>query len=78
MSMFDSNDFLKLIQEGKISQIVFKGDFFGVKEPEQLAEMLIGCRPDRASLEERLSGVDVSRYFMGLTATDLAGILADS
>ena len=66
------------LQEGKISQIVFKGDFFGVNDPEQLAEMLIGCRPDRASLEERLSGVDVSRYFMGLTATDLAGILADS
>ena len=66
------------LQEGKISQIVFRGDFFGVNDPEQLAEMLIGCRPDRASLEERLLGMDVSRYFMGMTATDLAGILADS
>ena len=66
------------LKEGKISQIVFKGDFFGVNDPEQLAEMLIGCRPDRASLEERLSHTDVSRYFMGLSATDLAGILADS
>lgn len=66
------------LQEGKISQIVFRGDFFGVNDPEQLAEKLIGCRPDRASLEERLLGMDVSRYFMGMTATDLAGILADS
>ena len=63
------------LREGKISQIVFKGDFFGVGDPEQLANLLIGCRPDRASLEERLSQTEVSRYFMGLTAPQLLDIL---
>jgi lipoate-protein ligase A len=63
------------LREGKISQIVFKGDFFGVSDPEQLANLLIGCRPDRASLEERLSQTEVSRYFMGLTAPQLLDIL---
>ena len=63
------------LREGKISQIVFKGDFFGVSDPEQLANLLIGCRPDRASLEERLSQTEVSRYFMGLTAAQLLDIL---
>ena len=66
------------LREGTIWQIVFKGDFFGIADPEQLAAMLIGCRPDRASLEERLSRTDVSRYFMGMTVTELARILADS
>ena len=66
------------LREGTIWQIVFKGDFFGIADPEQLAGMLIGCRPDRASLEERLSCTDVSRYFMGMTVTELARILADS
>ena len=66
------------LREGKISQITFRGDFFGVQDPEQLGELLIGCRPDRASLEEKLSETDVSRYFMGLNKTDLVGILADS
>ena len=66
------------LREGKISQIVFKGDFFGVSDPEQLASLLIGCRPDRASLEERLSQTEVSRYFMGMTITELLNILADS
>ena len=66
------------LREGKISRIVFKGDFFGVSDPEQLASLLIGCRPDRASLEERLSRTDVSRYFMGMTVTELVRILADS
>ena len=66
------------LREGTISQIVFKGDFFGIHDPEQLASLLIGCRPDRASLEARLAGTDVSRYFMGLTVTDLVSILADS
>ena len=66
------------LQEGKISQIIFRGDFFGVNDPEQLASQLIGCRPERDSLEERLKGTDVSRYFMGMTVTQLIGILADS
>ena len=66
------------LREGVISQIVFRGDFFGIQEPEQLGQLLAGCRPDRASLEERLAGTDVSRYFMGMTVTGLAGILADS
>ena len=66
------------LREGKISQIVFKGDFFGVSDPEQLASLLIGCRPDRASLEERLSQTEVSRYFMGMTITELLNILEDS
>ena len=66
------------LRDGKISQLVFKGDFFGIQEPEQLAQLLIGCRPDRTSLEEKLASIDVSRYFMGLTATGLAAILASS
>jgi len=66
------------LREGKISQIVFKGDFFGVNDPEQLAEYIIGCRPDRASLEQKLENLDVSRFFMGMTAAQLVGILADS
>lgn len=66
------------LREGTISQIVFKGDFFGVSDPEQLASLLIGCRPDRDSLEERLSQTEVSRYFMGLTAPQLLDILGGS
>ena len=63
------------LREGTISQIVFKGDFFGVSDPEQLASLLIGCRPDRDSLEERLSQTEISRYLMGLTAAQLLDIL---
>lgn len=66
------------LREGKISHITFRGDFFGVSDPEQLAGLLIGCRPDRVSLEEKLQGTDVSCYFMGMTVVQLVGILADS
>lgn len=66
------------LREGRISDITFRGDFFGVSDPEQLAALLIGCRPDRASLEQRLSQTDVSRYFMGMTVSELVSILADS
>jgi lipoate-protein ligase A len=66
------------LREGKISQIVFRGDFFGISDPEQLAALLIGCRPDRDSLAEKLADMDVSRYFMGMTVSALLNILADS
>lgn len=66
------------LREGRISDITFRGDFFGVSDPEELAALLIGCRPDRASLEQRLSQTEVSRYFMGMTVTELVSILADS
>lgn len=66
------------LREGRISDIAFRGDFFGVSDPEELAALLIGCRPERAALEERLAAVDVSRYFMGMTVTELVSILADS
>jgi len=63
------------VREGIITQIQFHGDFFGVADPEQLAQMLVGCRPERSDMAHALAGTDVSRFFMGLDTRHLLDIL---
>ena len=51
------------------------GDFFSLEDPAALARQLVGCRRTPEDLERALAGTEVSRYFHGLTATQLAELL---
>ena len=64
------------LEEGCIAGLAFFGDFFSAVEPEELARRLLGCPLRREDLLARLEGVEVSRYFSGLTAEGLADILS--
>lgn len=55
------------VAHGRIASVAFHGDFFSVSEPAELAQMLIGCRPEQADYEAVLKKTDVSRYFVGMT-----------
>lgn len=61
---------------GCITGVSFFGDFFSAAEPEELAELLRGCPLREEDLRERLEGVDVSRYFAGLTGDVLISLLS--
>lgn len=63
------------LNHGRITEIQFLGDFFSLDEPELLARRLVGLRPEREELLAALSGVDVSRSFLGLDAEGLTGLL---
>ncbi len=63
------------IQKGRISDIAFSGDFFGLKDHRALAERLKGCLLIRPMLEERIENIDVGEYFAGLTNKDLIDIM---
>ena len=54
------------LKQGQITEVLFRGDFFGIEDPASLADKLIGCRLDRESLSKALEGVDICQYFMGL------------
>ena len=59
MSMFDSNDFLKLIQEGKISPDTITRDFTdalnaALAAKKQADELLARARREAAEYESRL------------------------
>jgi len=61
--------------KGRITSVFFRGDYFSLQAPEELAEKLVGCRCDTAEFERALAGTDVSRYIMGLTTPMLLQIL---
>ena len=63
------------VEHGLISNINFRGDFFGAIEPEELAKQFIGSRPSRDGYAAVLEGVDASHCFMGLNNETLLDIL---
>lgn len=63
------------MEQGRIRSISFRGDFFAAEDPSQLEEILCGCPLEATALAEALSNTDISRYFMGLDATQLAQLL---
>lgn len=62
------------VKNGHILKMRLFGDYFGVKSIRELENLLIDCPHRRASLEERISGVNLEEYMKGVSA----GIFLDS
>ena len=65
------------LDQGRIQQLQFRGDFFSAREPEILASRLIGLPLERQTLAEALAKEEVSSFFMGLDAQGLLDILCE-
>ena len=65
------------VEHGRISALVFRGDFFSAREPEELAALLIGLPPEPQPLREALAGADVSQFFSGLQFEQLIELLCE-
>ena len=65
------------LDQGRIQQLQFRGDFFSAREPEILANRLIGLPLERNALAAALLAEDVGSFFMGLDAEGLLGILCE-
>lgn len=65
------------VDKGIIKDIKFFGDFFGVKDVDELSQMLIGTKYDRKSILEVIDSVDISEYFMGISNEEALDILVD-
>jgi lipoate-protein ligase A len=63
------------VQNGRIRDVRFFGDFFSTKEPEELANLLIGQPHNRGLLADVLGTVSVSDYFNGVSAAELLSLL---
>ena len=61
---------------GLITGIVFYGDFFSTKDPEELAQYFIGKKPDTDGFTQALEGIAVEQYFTGLTIEGLLKLLS--
>ena len=59
------------VEKGIIENIKFHGDFFNVKDVEELEGLLLGSRHSVAELEERLSKIEVGDYINKTTKEEL-------
>ncbi len=59
------------VEKGIIENIKFHGDFFNVKEVEELEGLLLGSRHSMAELEARLSTIEVGDYINKTTKEEL-------
>ena len=65
------------LDQGVITAIEFRGDFFGLEDTDALEKRLTGCPLQYAALEAALEGIDVSRYFMGLDRENFLKLLSE-
>ena len=65
-------------KDGAITALQFFGDFFGIADPTELAQHLMGTRLEREALEARLSSCKIEQYFHGLEKKDFLDLLLQS
>ncbi len=63
------------VTRGILTELSFGGDFLGNRPAEELAQALVGCPYDPASLRARIDAADPPRYFDGLDAAALTELI---
>ena len=61
-----------------ITDVSFRGDFFSTRDPEELIPNFIGKKPDADGFSQALEGIDVEKYFAGLTKEQMLSLLSGS
>lgn len=65
------------LDHSRIQEVEFRGDFFSARDPQILAERLVGCVLEPEALAKALEGLDVGSCFMGLDRDTLLEILCE-
>ena len=65
------------VENGLISDIAFKGDFFSKTDPEELVPALKGKKPEPEEIRSALCSIDASQYFSNLETNQLIALLAE-
>lgn len=63
------------VDDGKITNVTFFGDFFGPKDATDLADKLKGVRFEREDVEKVVDSVDLNQYFTGIPKEDFLNML---
>ena len=61
-----------------ITDVSFQGDFFSTRDPEELIPNFIGKKPDADGFSQALEGIDVEKFFTGLTKEQMLSLLSGS
>lgn len=63
------------VDDGKISNIKFYGDFFGPGDVEELATALNGKKYERNEIKNVIDSVDTAKYIVGVSKEELVDLL---
>lgn len=65
------------VVKGIINDIKFFGDFFGVRDVAELANLLKGAKYDKQTISDIIAKVHINDYFLGVTNEEAIDILVD-
>ncbi|MCL2683960.1 MAG: lipoate--protein ligase [Synergistaceae bacterium] len=68
-------DLLMSVERGEIREAHIYGDFFGVRDKEELEELLTHVRHDRESVMSALRGADIGEYIRGMEMADFVDLI---
>ncbi|WP_249630334.1 lipoate--protein ligase [Streptococcus uberis] len=60
------------VEKSIIKNIKIYGDFFGIKDVQDIEELLVGTRYENKDVLEKLKTIDTSQYFSGMTVEEVA------
>lgn len=63
------------VNKGVIEEAKIFGDFFGVGDVDEVAELLVGTKYDRAAIAEKLKDIEIPVYFGGITEEDFLHLI---
>ena len=63
------------VSDGRIANLMFFGDFFGRKDPDELAQQLIGTEHQTDILKSKLTNIKIEDYFNNVSVEELLELL---
>jgi lipoate---protein ligase len=63
------------VNKGIVEEVKIFGDFFGVGDVDELEQLLVGTKYDRSAIAEKLQGIDITKYFGGITEEDFLHLI---
>lgn len=63
------------VNKGIIEEATIFGDFFGVGDVGEVVEKLMGVQYSRTAIAEALKGIDIPKYFGGITKEDFLQLI---
>lgn len=63
------------VNKGVIEEAKIFGDFFGVGDVDEVAQLLVGTKYDRAAIAEKLKDIEIPVYFGGIKEEDFLHLI---
>ncbi|MBD8033895.1 MULTISPECIES: lipoate--protein ligase [Solibacillus] len=63
------------VNKGVIEDATIFGDFFGIGDVEEVAQLLIGTKYERGAIAEKLKNIEIPTYFGGVSEEDFLQLI---